>query len=70
MVYPVHVSNENFENYVNLLLKTEGNKLHYVYIKDFNDLSEIREKVIIKNTLQNCLQCFNSERALTEHTEN
>ena len=58
MVYPVHVSNENFENYVNLLLKTEGNKLHYVYIKDFNDLSEIREKSNNKKHFAKLLAMF------------
>ena len=36
LVYPVYVSNKRFENFMDLLMITDGNKSHYVYIKDFN----------------------------------
>ena len=36
LVYSVYVSNEDFENCVNLLMITDENKSHYVYIKGFN----------------------------------
>ena len=36
MVFPIHVSNEKFENSMDLLLLINDNKSHYVYIKDFN----------------------------------
>ena len=36
LVYPVHISDEKFENCMDLLMITNKNKVHYVYIKDFN----------------------------------
>ena len=36
LTYPVHVSDEKFGNSMDLLLITDENKSHYVYIKDFN----------------------------------
>ena len=36
LVYPVHVSDEKFEDCMDLLLITDNNKSHYVYLKDFN----------------------------------
>ena len=35
---PVYVSEQKFENCMDLLLITDENKSHYVYIKDFNRL--------------------------------
>ena len=66
---------------MDLLLITDENKSHYVYIKDFN-----KKKRITKNKNKNksnktknknkkyfcksCLQCFNSEKVLIEYKEN
>ena len=36
LVYPVHISDEKFENCMDLLMITNKNKVHYVNIKDFN----------------------------------
>ena len=36
LTYPVHVSNKKFKNCMDLLLISDKNKSHYVYIKDFN----------------------------------
>ena len=36
LVYPVHVSDEKFEDCMDLLLITDNNKSYYVYLKDFN----------------------------------
>ena len=36
LVYPVHISKQKFEEYIDLLLINDENKMHYVYIKDFN----------------------------------
>ena len=38
LVYPVYVSNENFENCMDLLMITNINRSHYVYVKYFNRL--------------------------------
>ena len=49
LAYPVYVSNEKCENCINLLVITDENKSHYVYVKDVNR-SVIRQKIRIKNT--------------------
>ena len=36
LIYPVYVSDQKFQNFIDLLLITDENKSHYVYIKDFN----------------------------------
>ena len=36
VTYPVYVSDEKFENCMDLLLISGENRSHYVYIKDFN----------------------------------
>ena len=35
-VYPVHISDKEFENCMDLLMVANENKSHYVYIKDYN----------------------------------
>ena len=69
--YPIYVSKEKFDDYMDLLLITEDNKQHYVYIKDFNrfmyNQSKHRER---KHFCKYCLQCFSSEEILIRHKEN
>ena len=36
MVFPIYVSDKRFKDSVDLLLLIDDNKIHYVYIKDFN----------------------------------
>ena len=36
LVFPIYVSDQTFEDSMDLLLLIDDNKLHYVYIKDFN----------------------------------
>ena len=38
---------------MDFLMITDENKLHYVYIKDFNGFMCQRQKMIIKNTFTN-----------------
>lgn len=71
--FPVYISKEKNAGTLNLLLITEGEKQHYVYIKDFNRFMFSH----IKNsngkhccTHWHCLQCFSSERVLKEHLDN
>ena len=63
LTYLVYVSNENFKNCMDLLMITEENIFHYVYIKDFNrfmcNKTKNKNK---KHFCRYCLQCFNSER--------
>ena len=56
---------------MDLLLILDGNKSHYVYIKDFNRF--LCNKTNNKNKkyfCRCCLQCFSSEKLLIEHKEN
>ena len=36
LAYPIYVSNQKFKDCMDLLLISNENKFHYVYIKDFN----------------------------------
>ena len=70
LVYPVYVSDEKVKNYMDLLMKTSKNKLHYAYIKDFNKF--IFNKAKCKNKkhfCKCCLQCFSSEIISVKHKE-
>ena len=70
LVYPVHISNQKSKNCMDLLLITNENKSHYVYIKDFDRF--MCNKTKCKNKNHFCrpyLQCFSSERVLAEHRE-
>ena len=65
------LSGEKFSTSVDLRLIFDENKSHYVYIKDFNRLMFNKTKNKNKKYFYKCcLQCFNSEKVLTEHKEN
>ena len=69
MVFPIHVSNEKFENSMDVLLLI-NNKSHYVYIKDINTF--MFHKTKNKNEkwfCRSCLQCFSSENVLIKYKE-
>ena len=36
LTYPIYVANQNFRDCIDLLLISDENKSHYVYIKDFD----------------------------------
>ena len=57
---------ETFEDYMGLLLMTDGNKSHYVYIKDVTDLCVIRQNIRIKNTFADIVCSGLSERVLVK----
>ena len=69
--YPIYVSKEKYEDCLNLLLITENENKHYVLIKDFNKFmyNQTKHKER-KHFCMHCLQCFSSERVLTNHKEN
>ena len=68
---PIRISKEKHNKVLNLLLIADGQKQHYVLIKDFNKFmfhqTNHKEK---KHFCMYCLQCFSSERVLNNHTEN
>ena len=51
MTYPVYVSDQKFENFMDLLMITDKNKSHDVYIKDFKRF--MYNKIKIKKTFEN-----------------
>ena len=68
--YPIYVSKEKFENVMNLLLISDDEKNHYIYIKDFNRFMHHKTKSHQrKHFCMHCLQCFSSERVLNKHNE-
>ena len=70
MVFPIYVSDQKFENAMDLLLLINDDKSHYVYIKDFNTFMFHKTKNKNKKWFcRNCLQCSCSENVLTKHKE-
>ena len=57
LTFPIYVSNQKYENLTDLLLATDGDKSHYVYIKGFDRF--MFHKTNNKN--KTCLQCFSSK---------
>ena len=69
--YPIYLSGKQFHNSMDLLLITDENKSHYVYIKDFNRFMCNKTKNKNKKYFcKCCLQCFSSENIFIEHKEN
>ena len=61
LVYPVHISDHKFKDCTYLLVITDENKPHYVYIKDFNRFMCHKTKCKNKKYFcKYCLQCFSS----------
>ena len=70
LAFPISVSDQKFENSMDLLLITDGDKSHYVYIKNFNRFMFYKTKNNNKKYFcKSCLQCFSSKNALTGHKE-
>ena len=68
LVFLIFVSDQKFKNLIDLLLITDGDKSHYVYIKDFNRFMFHKTKNKNKKYFcKSCLQCFSSKNVLTEH---
>ena len=55
---------------MDLLLISDKNKSHYVYIKDFNRfMCNTTKNKNKKHFFNYCLQCFSSEKVLIEYKE-
>ena len=70
LVFPIYVSDQKFEDSMDLLLLIDDDKSHYVYIKDFDRFMFHKTKNKNKKWFcKSCLQCFSSKNVLTEHKE-
>ena len=70
LTFPIHISDQEFENSIDLLLVIDENKPHLVYIKNFDRFMFHKTKTNKKKHFCNsCLQCFSSRKILTEHKE-
>ena len=70
LVFPIFVSDQNFEDSIDLLLLIDDDKSHYVYIKDFDRFMFHKTKNKNKKWFwKSCLQCFSIKNILTEHKE-
>ena len=68
LIFPIHISDQKFEDSMDLLLLIDNEKPHYVYIKDFNRFIFHRTKNKNKKWFcKSCLQCFSSENVLIKH---
>ena len=70
LVYPIYVSDQKFEDSIDLLPLIDDDKSHYVYIIDFDRFMFHKTKNKNKKYFcKSCLQCFRSKNVLTEHKE-
>ena len=70
MVFPIYLSDQKFEDSMDLSLLIDDDTSNYVYIKGFNRF--IFHKTKNKNKKCFCksyLQCFSSENVLKKHKE-
>ena len=68
LVFPIYISDQKFENSIDLLLVIDENKSHYVYIKDIDGYKFHKTKNKSKTySCKSCLQCFSSKNMLAEH---
>ena len=73
LVFPIYVSDQKFEDSIDLLLLINDDKSRYdyVYIKDFDRFMFYKTKnKNKKNFCKSYLQCFSSKYVLTEHKKN
>ena len=67
-VYPLYISRKSHTQTLNLLLITQENKLHYVFIKNFNRLMSSKTKdQHKKHHFMSCLQSSTKVEILNQH---
>ena len=65
-IYPLYISEKSHTQTLKLLLITEKDKPHYVFIKDFNKLMFSRT-IACQHHCLSCLQRFTTEAILSQH---
>ena len=70
LTFPIYISDQKFENLMDLLHIFDNDKSHYVYIKDFDRFMFLKMKNKNKKYYcKSCLQCLSSKNVLAEHKE-
>ena len=70
LVFPIHISDQESKDSIDLLQIFYGDKSHCVYIKGFDRFMFHKTKNKNKKYFcKSCLQCFSSKKILTEHKE-
>ena len=70
LVFQIYVSDQKFEDSMDLLFLNDEDKSHYVYIKDFDRFMFHKTKNKNKKWFyRSCLQCFSSESVLIKLKE-
>ena len=68
IVYPVYLSDQKFDDSMDLLLISDNFRPHYMYIKNFNRFMFNKTKHKGKKCFcKNFLQCFSGGKVLIEH---
>ena len=65
IVFPIYVSDQKFEDSMDLLFLNDDDKLHDVCIKYFDRFVSQNKNWFCRS----CLQCFSSESMLIKHKE-
>ena len=69
--FPIYISQEKYQDHMELLLINNDGKNHYVLIKNFNKfMFDQTKNNCKKHFCMYCLQCFSREDVLTEHINN
>ena len=69
--FPIYISQEKFQDHMELLLINKDEKNHYVLVKNFNKFMFDQTKHNCKKHFcMYCLQCFSREDVLAEHVKN
>ena len=69
--YPMYVSKQHNKVVLNLLLITEGEKQHYVLVKDFDRMMYNKTKYQHRKYFCiHCLQCFSTKEIVNKHMTN
>ena len=65
LTFPSYILDQKFEKSIDLLLVTDENKSHYVYVKVFDRFMFHKTKNKNKKYIcKSCLQCFSSKKCL------
>ena len=70
LVFPIYISKQKFKDSMDLLFLIDGDKSHYVYVKNFNRFMFHKMKNKNKEWFcKSCLQCFSKENVMIKHKE-